>query len=184
MMRFMKLALLLTSITFLFGCASGAKMENMVYKPAEAKQYDTALSNQVSVDQVSGGKETNPALASQISDTAFQAALKQSLDTEGLLSEDGNYRLTATILSVDQPIMGFDMTVTTHVKYTLKDKASDSIVFEDTLHAPYTATVGDAFAGIARLRMANEGSGKKNIEMLLDKLSEFQVSPEQVSISQ
>jgi len=41
------------------------------------------------------------------------------------------------------------------------------------IKSPYTVTVGDAFAGIKRLQLANEGSAKENIYKLL---KEFQTS--------
>jgi hypothetical protein len=56
------------------------------------------------------------------------------------------------------------------------------MLFDETIIAPYTATIGDAFVAIKRLRLANEGSGRKNVEGLMNKLSELEISPKQVSI--
>ena len=58
------------------------------------------------------------------------------------------------------------------------------MVLNETVVAPYTATIGDAFAAIKRLRLANEGSGKANIQGLLDKLAELQIQPGDVSLTQ
>lgn len=40
------------------------------------------------------------------------------------------------------------------------------------------------FSGVARLQMANEGSGKKNIEALLNKLAELNIEANEVSLTQ
>lgn len=82
------------------------------------------------------------------------------------------------MVKVDQPMFGLDMAVTTHVKYTLVDSASGAKVLEETVVAPHTATFGDAAVGVKRLRLANEGSGKKNIDQFLDKLAALKIKKE------
>ena len=74
------------------------------------------------------------------------------------------------MLGLAQPIMGFDMTVTSHVNYSVLERTSGTPYFLTTVTAPYTATVGDAFAGITRLRLANEGSIRSNIQKFIDEL--------------
>jgi hypothetical protein len=75
------------------------------------------------------------------------------------------------LVSVDQPLVGFDMTVTTTVTYTLLDPAGNQ-VWSKSVSAPHTATVSDAFLGVERLRLANEGSAKENIRRALDAMIE------------
>jgi len=181
-MKRMKIIVLFTSVLFLFGCASGAKKENMVYEPSVPMSYDTKLKNSVDVEETSGGKNTNPAWTSEISNEAFSGAVKESLDRQGLLSDSGIYKLQITLIKVDQPLFGLNLEVTTHVKYTLTDSSNNSVVFSETIIKPYTATVGDAFAAVKRLRLANEGSGKENIKGLLEKLAELKIQPDQVSV--
>lgn len=177
-----KLLTVLAMATFLFGCASGAKMQNMVYTPNQPAAFDAALKNEVGVESVSGGQDTNPAWTSEISNESFSGAVKNTLAAQGLLAENGQYQLKIEMLKVDQPLFGLDMTVTTHVKYTLTDTKSNSIVLSETIVAPHTATMGDAFVAITRLRLANEGSGKKNIEGLLNKLAKLKIKSNQVSL--
>ena len=90
--------------------------------------------------------------------------------------------LEVNLLKVEQPLFGFDTTVTTHVLYILTNSKDNTNVFVKTVTAEYTATIGDDFFGIARLRIANEGSAKKNIESLLRELSKLKISPQQVSL--
>ena len=84
----------------------------------------------------------------------------------------------------DQPMFGLNFEVTTHVRYILTDRESGNVVLNETVVAPYTATVGDAFVAIKRLRLANEGSGRKNIEGLLDLLASLRIGAEEVSLKQ
>ena len=86
-------------------------------------------------------------------------------------------------MSVAQPLLGLDMTVTTHVRYTLKDTQSGSVVLDKMLVASYTATVGDAFVGAKRLRLANEGSARKNIGLFLEELSKLKIKPQEISLT-
>lgn len=176
-----KIWVLLAAAVYLSGCASGAQMGNMVYDGPD-KAFDTTLKSNVGVSSVTGGEETNPAWTSEIDNSAFAGALNQSLKNQGLLSENGRYQLKALMLEVDQPMFGLDFEVITHVRYILTDSENNgAVVLDETIIAPYTATIGDSFMAIKRLRLANEGSGKANIAGLLDKLSELQIKPGEIS---
>ena len=183
-MKKFKLSAVLITCTVLFGCASGAKVENMSVKSGElSTKYDRALSDGIKITDVSGGKKTNPAWTSEISSEAFSEALKNSLVAENIYLSDGRYSLTAELLKVKQPALGISMKVTTHIRYILSDtKKNDSVLLDQTLVVPYTATLGDAFVGTKRLRLANEGSAKENIKELLRMLGELNIS--EVSVSQ
>lgn len=183
-MRNARILAVLAALLYLTGCASGAQMGNMVYD-GPAKAYDIALENNVDVTNVSGGEKTNPAWTSEIDNDAFAGALKQTLQKQGLLASSGRYQLEALLLEVDQPMFGLNFEVTTQVKYILTDRDNNgAVVMNETIVAPYTATVGDAFAAIKRLRLANEGSGKANIQGLVEKLSELQIQPGDIALSQ
>lgn len=148
-MRNARILAVLAALLYLTGCASGAKMGNMVYD-GQVKPYDAALQNNVDVTNVSGGEETNPAWTSEIDNNAFAGALKQTLQKQGLLAGSGRYQLEALLLEVDQPVFGLDFEVTTHVKYILTDRENNgAVVLNETIIAPYTATIGDAFAATA-----------------------------------
>jgi hypothetical protein len=159
-------------------------MENMSYSGPEAnsKPYDSALRHEVSVSSVSGGEDTNPAWTSEIGNEEFSGAIKQSLAAQGLLSDNGRYQLAVNLSEVDQDLFGLDLTVVTKVKYTLIDSRNTNMVMDETITTPYTATFGDAVLAFERLRLANEGAAKKNIEELLDTLSALRISDNQVSM--
>ncbi len=181
-MRVIKLGLVLIAALYITGCATGAKVENMVYQ-GEEKSYTEELKDNVEVTGVLGGQKTNPAWTSEISDAAFSGALQQSLRAQGLLADDGQYELSVNMVKVEQPLIGLNLKVTTHIRYILTDTATDSVVFDELIAAPHTATIGDAFAAVTRLRLANEGSGMKNIEVFLTKLSELKLGVGQISLA-
>jgi hypothetical protein len=74
------------------------------------------------------------------------------------------------------------MTITTRVRYKLTDATDQSVLFDEVIMAPFTATVSDAFVAVTRVRVANEGSAKANIEQFLEKLSELQIGAEEIEM--
>jgi hypothetical protein len=113
--------------------------------------------------------------ASQISDADFAKALSDSITQSGLFKEvlpsGGRYKLTAFIGKVDQPVFGFSMTVKMEVSYTLVDTQSGKTVWTKNIASEHTAKAGEAFAGVKRLRLANEGAAKANIEQVLTEIA-------------
>lgn len=117
---------------------------------------------------VSGG-EPGPL---KISDEGFAEALRSSIQSSGLfggVSDQGPYRLEAFIGTLSQPMMGFSMTVDMKVSYTLRK--GGSTVWQRTIDSTHTATPGEAFVGVTRLRMATEGAARENIRQALQALS-------------
>lgn len=166
---------LLAGALTLAGCATPAKVESMQVSGVDAKMVNasSALRDNVAVDKVIGGEETNPLWTSEISSSGFRQALEASLKNAGLLASlqsASKYVLEAHLKQVDQPIVGIDMTVTTTVNYVLKERATGVLIWEGDIVSPYTATFSQAYLGVERLRIANEGSAKSNISQLIEKL--------------
>ncbi|HCA26831.1 MAG TPA: hypothetical protein DEP05_04185 [Betaproteobacteria bacterium] len=178
-----KVVLLSILVVSLYGCASGAKFGNMAYTESIGMKYDKALKHDVGLSTVAGGEQTNPLWTSQISNEAFKKAVEMSLSSQGLLSQNGRYQLKVKLAEIDQPMFGLDFTVTTHVNYILMDTKTNKVIFNDTIVSPYTASVGEAFLAVKRLRLANEGSAKQNIEDLLKKLSSLHISTGEVNLA-
>lgn len=152
------------------GCATPSKPEAMVVTPAQAVHKSP---ESVSVS-VSGGKETSSTSTSQISDAAFAQALRESIQKSGLFAavkEGGTYRLDAYIGKVAQPMLGFDLKVDMEVGYTLVDSRTGRAVLRKNIPSSYTATTGDAFVAVERLRLANEGAARANIDAFLREVS-------------
>ncbi len=131
------------------------------------------------VAPVAGGKETSPLWTSQVGNTEFQEALVRSLIATKLASANilsnpsaanGRYRLEAVLQNLQQPLMGFDLTVTATVAYKLTEIATGTVVYESTLVTPATATMGDAFIAVERLKLANEKAIRANLTNLVGEL--------------
>ena len=74
---------------------------------------------------------------------------------------------------MQQPLIGFNLTVNSMVRYALNRRSDGKQVWEETVSADYTATVGDSFLAVERLRLANEGSIRENLKTLIDRLYQF-----------
>jgi hypothetical protein len=183
-MRFIKLAVIVAIFSGLIGCASGAKVENMAVTEKMTTSYPEEIQQNIGVENVIGGQDTNPLWTSEISNDDFKQALKQSLNAQGLLAEDAQYEMEVQLVNVDQPIFGLNFTVTTEIRYILRNKQDQSIVMDEKITAPFTAGVGDAFVAVQRLRLANEGSAKQNIQSLLEKLNALDIQAQAISLAE
>lgn len=170
--RFARLAavLLLLAVT---ACASGADPGAMAVRLSEATMLPdhSSLRQAISVGTVGGGRETSPLGASEVSDSAFAEALRRSLAVHALLATgEGRWRLEATILRTDAPIMGFDMTVSVQVRYKLLGPAGQ-VAFDQEIPSTFTADFSSAIQGVQRLRLAKEGAIRTNIGAFLTALA-------------
>jgi hypothetical protein len=161
--------------SILAGCASPATHEAMIVSEPTAAglAIPSALKGQIALRDVTGGKETNPMWMSTISSSAFEAALEASLRNAGLGApsrDTGRYLLGAAIQKIEQPLMGFSLTVTTTVHYDLLERATSKPAWARTITRSHTTQVGDALLATERLRLANEGSARANIQGLIEEL--------------
>ncbi|MEW5771269.1 MAG: hypothetical protein AB1831_13010 [Pseudomonadota bacterium] len=177
-------ALLISAAVYLSGCASPARVDSMTVagKP-EQRIAASPLRDNLAIKDVTGGKETNPMWKSNIGSPEFEAALESSLRAVGLLAprQGGRYTLTAHMENVDQPFIGLSMTVTASVRYMVVERSTGKEIFNKVISVPYTASVSDAFLGVERLRLANEGAIRENISGLIDEL--FRMDIKNVSVN-
>jgi hypothetical protein len=182
-----KYTYLISLCAILSGCATPAAVDQMTARDVYSGGVGSAtpLKNSISVRSVSGGQETNPMLMSKVSNEGFQQALEQSLQKALLLAPDANtstYLLDAKLASLEQPWGGLDMKVTAAVEYSLEEKATGEQLFVRTISTPFTATFGDAALGMERLKIANEGAVRENIEELINGLLILQNIQPKVSV--
>ena len=83
-----RIALILMLSLLMSACAAPAKRDNMSIDATTRANYqpDHFLSSRVSVGSVDGGEETNPMWTSEIGNSEFEAALRDSLETSKLLN--------------------------------------------------------------------------------------------------
>lgn len=167
-------AVFLVFVLLTSACAQAARPERMVAQSFEVREpVDPSLKNGVLISGVTGGRETNPMWKSDVSGQDFRSALEQSLMRNGLLAADPaseRYSLWANLVDVQQPMLGFDFTVTTTVQYKVTTKETQAVYLEEIVATPFTATMSDAFYGVERLQLANEGSIRANIKRFIDLL--------------
>jgi len=176
----LKYALLLIAAGFsVSSCAGPATVSGMVAAPTAAATAPPTLSRAIAVQTVGGGRETNPMWTSQVGNAEFQDALTKSLQARGMHADGAaaRYLLTVALVNLAQPMMGLDMTVSASVKYTLVERQSQTQVYDRLIDSSHTATFGDAVYGVERLRLANEGAIKKNIENFINDLSKSPPAP-------
>ncbi|MBL3550603.1 hypothetical protein [Rhodovulum sulfidophilum] len=150
----------------LAACAHGADETAMVPAAIAPLSPGNPHRGAISDIEIAGGKETDPALASQIADADFKAALCSALLLSGALSASGRYLLRAEIEEITQPLFGVDMLVGLTVRYRLQDRAGKTRR-ERRIVTRHTARLGEAFLGSERLRYANEGAARENIAAFL-----------------
>ncbi len=171
---------------FVGGCASGATAQGMTVTPGEvASPTPSEMAKSLVVDEGVGGRETNAMDASKIDNKSFKAALVSSLLTAGLLGEGpgARYKVAATLLQLEQPMGGIDMTVTSKIRYTVTDTKKGVVVFEEEVVASHTAHLGDAAIGTTRLRIATERSARKSIVTLIEKLKKAKLPTSEVALA-
>lgn len=171
----MKYVIIALAAFSLAACASASNPGAMVPDVTNTTLIEEGsnLYEAVTVGEVDGGRETNPLWTSQVSSDDFAEALRQSFAAHAMLATDsGMYRLDAELAELQQPFAGFNMTVTSQVNYTLTNVETGEVVYESSVEGEYTAAMGDALMGTERLRLANEGSIRTNIELMLAEIIE------------
>jgi hypothetical protein len=140
---------------------------------------DSPLYNAIAISKVGGGEKTNPLLASKVGNNELEEALRLSLSQRGFLCTSdvaAPFRLEVFLLELQQPATGYTMIVTSAMRYKLTRRSDDQAVYDDIITASYKATMGDAFSGVHRLKLANEGSIRANIAVFLQHLHSLNIS--------
>lgn len=166
-------------VLWLGGCSSPATVEGMSSLSSFGEAAaPSELHHAIELGTVTGGKPTNPLLTSDVGNAEFREALAQSLRAAGILATDGSpgaYLLEATLVGMELPTMGFDLSVTTRstVDYRVSPTAGEGKSLHNVVTRPYTATFSDALSGAERVRLANEGAIRENIREFIDQLIAF-----------
>ncbi len=159
------------------GCATAARSPAMTARASAVSgiPVPAALQRGITVGAVSGGHDTNALWMSKVGNEEFARALRDSLAAAGMLAAGpgpGQYVLLADLQRLKQPVFGFNMKVTAVVGYQLRERSSGMPVFQTEVTTPYTAEMSEAFLGVERLKLANEGAIRENIERLIRELAD------------
>jgi hypothetical protein len=110
---------------------------------------------------------------SSIASEDFRAALESSLRGLDFLAADqtgAKWRVTTFILDLEQPLVGLDITVTATIRYVAGPVTGGPPVFDGTVAASGTASLGSSLLASERLRKANEAAVRANIQSFMERL--------------
>jgi hypothetical protein len=171
------IAILFTLVAVLSGCASPASKEAVVVHDIQiAKHHQSTVSV---ITQ--GGGETESIGIPNISNADLKAAIEESIVESGLFSQviQGNgsdYILSVNIINMTKPMFGLSFTVRMEAAWSLVNKNTKQVAMRESITSSYTATVGQAFAAVKRLRLAVEGATRENIKSGLIKISRLRLN--------
>lgn len=129
----------------------------------------------------SGGREFDEVSRPWVSNEEFSRAVEETILKFGVFSgvlrgTGADYLLETGIFSIDQPYGGLDMTVKMEVAWILRRMNSGEVVWRKAIKSEVTKTVGDAFVGGTRIKMATEGAIRENISVGVSELSKVKLN--------
>ncbi len=167
------LRLLIGAAVFALACASPAKPGGM--KPALEGRFAHEPTRSVNI-QISGGQETFQLGRSKISNRGFTEALAAALEESGLLyavvDRAGDHDLDVHIEELRQPHFAWTMEVRLVTSWSLKRRGEREPMWSDVIATTYAVPFPVEFSGIKRLRLANEGAARNNIEAAIVELAD------------
>lgn len=158
----------------LSGCSSPANREAMTPQNlVVGKHYPYSV--QV---KTSGGMETGAMDSSNISDADLKLAIEDAISQSKLFKSivqgsDGNYELSVRVVSLSKPVFGATFTVEMEGAWSMTKVSDKSVALRKSIKSSGTATMGDAFAAVTRLRLAVEHAAKDNIAQGLKAIGEL-----------
>jgi hypothetical protein len=166
------LVLLIGAAAFALACASPAKPGGM--KPALEGRFAPEPVRSVNI-LISGGQETSPIGRSKISNRDFTEALGAALEESGLLyvvvDRAGDYHLDVHIEDLRQSHFAWTMKVRLVTSWSLRRRGEREPTWSDGIATNYAVPLPAEFFGIKRLRLANEGAARSNIEAAIVELA-------------
>jgi hypothetical protein len=147
------------------GCASPARPLGM--KPDLAGRFAPEPIRSVNLT-ISGGQATSPVGRSKIASLDFGEALARALEESGLLyavvDRTGDYQIDVHIEELRQPYFAWTMGVDLVTSWSVRRRGEREPFWSDVIATKYEAPFPVELWGIKRLRLANEGAARSNIE--------------------
>jgi hypothetical protein len=162
-------------LLFLSGCAAPLTGAEMMPK---AQMYDTLGSSKTLEKNISLGSilvdKNLGGPAAPVTSEQYNEALMGSLRMAGWYSlpDSARFRLDAHMTEIHQPLIGFNFTVTSKAEYTLTEKKTGKVRYNDVLTLPCTVMFSEAFNADLRMRKATACAVGENITHFLKVLSE------------
>lgn len=157
----------------LVAMATGCSFSNI--SPAEMMANAQVVKHhQGSVQvKVTGGEEKEDQI--KITNKSFKQAIVSAVNKSKLFSRtsDGksDYRLDVILNSLDQPAMGFTVTVNMEASWIVTRLSDNKMIWRKSIASTQTLGVSDEAGGVARVRRATGEAAAKNIEKALAEIS-------------
>jgi len=160
----------------LTGCSSPANRSAMTPQDLTlAKHHPYSLKV-----QTGGGSETGAMDSANIADADLKAAIEDAVTQSKLFKSivqgaGDDYELSVSVTSLTKPVFGATFTVEMETAWSLQRTSDRSIVMRKAIQSSGTATMGDAFVGVTRLRLAVENAARENIKQGLKEIAELKL---------
>ncbi len=160
----------------LSGCASPASKDALIAHDIQKIKHHrktVAITTQ-------GGSETGAMDSSNVSNNDFAEAIEESIIENGLFTQvihdnGSDYLLNVTIINMSKPLFGGSFTVSMEAAWSLSDPITQKFVMRESVKSSRTVTMGEAFIGVTRLRLAVEGAVRENIRQGIMAISKLNV---------
>lgn len=159
------------SLTMSLGAAESLQLRGWVPE---------ALKHNVELDGVKGGEATSRWWGSKVSALTLEQALEDSLRSVGMLplspQPGARYQLRVEMVSLVQPLLAADLTVTATVHYSLVDKSNGQLLYQRAVRTAHTTGFSEALLSQPeRARLANEAAVRRGIALALRDLMALRV---------
>lgn len=175
--NYLRLILVCAVTVWLTGCASPASKQELI---VDVASFGTNHLYSVSV-KAGGGGETGAMDYTNISNEDLAGAIEESIIKSGLFSsvvhgDDADYKLSVYLVSMSKPVFGFSFTIDMEMSWSLVNSKTGEAVMRESIKSSHTATAGEAFAAVTRIRIAVEGAAEDNIRQGLQKIAELSLN--------
>jgi len=170
-------------VSGLAGCAAPAGPQAMVVQSPAAtapRQHPSSVSV-----TVLGGAETGALDSSNIGNADLQNAIEASIRESRLFREvlhgrGGLYELAVSVIQLNKPTFGTTFTVELEAGWSLTRGSDRTVLWRKVVKSSGTSTMGEAFVGVTRLRLAVEAAARSNIQQGLADIAtlDLQATPE------
>lgn len=163
------IALVLT----LTGCAAITPQEFTPAPVQLSKQHPKTVTVSVQAKDLGDAERTKAESAAMT--TALSDAIVASKAFSGVLKDKGDYKLTVQVFNQTYPTMGFAMTSTLEMGWTLTRTDTGAVVWQESIKSEHSAGVSDAFSGAERLKLVISTAVKKNYVEGLNRIAALQL---------
>lgn len=165
------------TLILITGC-SGLKIKNMV--PASLDNVSTHHVQSIRIGSVSGNKEEYFGGPELVNSEELKTVLKQTFTRSKLFSavdiSNPDLEISAKFLAHGRVVSnGFNPENAMVIEYWLVDLRNGREIWRQAFNSRNKATLGDALGGAARIRIAEEGCVRKNVEQLVEALNSLAI---------